>query len=149
MNPSDQLCERDAKRIVKGAIGADGHEGRIVLEARPRDFLPLDEVDAKTNAQRNFDGRACNLPVTLRRVSITHVKKAASDVYGQVNGEARPHLRCVHIPAEFGGDDRRARFSTGGRHAETSEKWLHRNPHREARVEGVKRCFIRGAIDVV
>src|SRR5690242_8900052 len=86
VNPGDQFGEGDAEGVVEGAIGADGHDGIVVLEAGPVDLAAFDDVDLHACGQRHFDGGAGDFAVAHGGVTVAHEEQGAWNVDGKVQG---------------------------------------------------------------
>src|SRR5947208_11267043 len=72
VNPGDQFGKGDAQAVVQRAIGADGHDGIIVLKAWPVNLLSLDHVDLQLRAQRDLNRGTRDLDRKSTRLNSSH-----------------------------------------------------------------------------
>ncbi len=114
MNPTDELGERNSQRIVKRPIRSDRKQRSVVLEARPRDFLALDQIDLQTHPERYLDAGTGNFTIALRSVAIAEKQQRAGNVHRQVEGVTRTRFGRIHVAAELAGHNRTARLTSGG-----------------------------------
>ena len=75
VNPGDQFGKGDAQAVVQRAIGADGHDGIIVLKAWPVNLLSLDHVDLQPRAQRDLNRSTRDFAIAHGRLAQTYEQK--------------------------------------------------------------------------
>src|SRR5579863_8919084 len=131
VNPVHEFGEGNAEGVVEGAVGADRHDGVVVLKLRPGDGAAFDYAQLHAGFERNFDGGAGDFSVAHGGMAVANVEQAAFYVHWKINCVADAGFGRIHVASEFGWDYGTARLTLGGCDSDAAEERMEGNFHRE------------------